>query len=124
MSLVTAHPDLNKDPNKKWKNSSAGIKYLKEFAYTKYLYLTCPSTNKDWVRKESQPRSSTTDQDQQDPGYRRRDRRGSKGGDGRGGGRFGQGRGRGGRHNYYGPGDKNQGKGDQGDKEGKQLEVI
>ena len=45
--LVTAHPDINTNPKLLWKNSPAGIKYMKVFPKAAYLYRKCPSTDKE-----------------------------------------------------------------------------
>ena len=92
--LVTAHPNLNRDKSKSFKDSAACREYNKHFG-GKITYLTwySPATDDKWVRTEANPTTSTRDQDQQGPDRKRKHH---KGGGGRGEGRFG----RGGRDNH------------------------
>ena len=117
--LITAHPDINTNPKLQWKNSPAGIKYMKVFPKASYLYRKCPSTNTEWRRVESHPRDTTSvytnrSTDHQPPRRGRGGREGGGGRGGRGGGRRDE------RHQYKDTDDKDQ----KTDKEGKHIEVI
>ena len=85
--LEVAHPDLNLDERREWKDSAAGFKYRTKFgAHHLYLHYDSPSTDDHWVRKKTSRDGDKTNSG----GGRGRDHQG-RGGGGRGGGARGGG---------------------------------